>query len=329
MSIAQYRFLIAIIAAASLAGTAGAQSPKQDAKVVPVAEKPLPGGPQEPIPLAPLPDELQELLDSGKALNPEQTVFLDLKKKRVLLRTQIACNDCPLEMLCCPEGTKHHESILWVRSKAFVVHSALLALGMKPGKPVAFSPEFTPPEGPTINTFVNWVDKAGNLRRVDARTWMRHSIYHYYSHPLPSPPPNVELPHLELRYDPFNKEILWYGPMSQDQRRDLLKLWDDAEYTKAINKFYETSQSRPMTAEFVFAGSHEYEVDNAGNKRYAAEEGYLICVANFAAATIDVREASSADDGGQSYEAWTDRVPPPDTPVVLELVPEQKKPAGK
>ncbi len=275
---------------------------------------------QEPVELKPLPEPLQQLLNTGTALNPQKTVFLDNRKKRVLLRTQVACNDCLLEMLLCTEGTKHHESILWIRSQAFVIHTALLALGAEPGRPASFSPEFIPPSGPKIDAFVNWVDEAGMLRRVDARTWVRHSIYRYFSHPLPSAPPNVELPYLELRYDKFNNDLLWYGPMTAEQKQDLLKLWDDAEYTKAIEQFYRKGQSRPMTAEFVFTGSHEYEVDNAGNKRYAAEEGYVICVANFAAAMIDVKEASSAQEGGQSYEAWTDRIPPQDTPVVLELV---------
>ena len=55
---------------------------------------------------------------------------------------------------------------------------------------------------------------------------------------------------------------------------------------------------------------------------YAADDGYLICVANFAASLLDVKEASSASDGGQSYEGWPGRVPPRGTPVILELIPD-------
>ncbi len=81
-----------------------------------------------------------------------------------------------------------------------------------------------------------------------------------------------------------------------------------------------------MTAEFVFPGSFHYEADDdSGQKFYAAEGGFLICVANFPQATIDVREASSASDGGQTYEGWPEKVPARGTPVILELVPLPKK----
>ena len=110
------------------------------------------------------------------------------KKRRVLLHTQVACNDCLLEMLCCTENSKEHESILWLRSKAFVVHSALLALKAEPGKPAVFTPEFVAPSGPKVDIFANWVDKEGRLQRIDAREWMRHSVHRYFSQPLASAP---------------------------------------------------------------------------------------------------------------------------------------------
>ncbi len=274
-----------------------------------------------PPPLRPLHQQLQKMLKGCTALNPPGTVFLDTKRQRVLLHTQVACEDCLLEMLCCTEGTKEHETVLWLRIRAFVVHAALLALGEKPGKPAVFSPEFAPPSGPKVNIFVNWVSNDGKLHRADVRTWLRHSVFHYFSQKLPKPPPGVKLPLMELRYDPYNNELLWYGPMSTMQRDHLLALWDDKPYQQAIKTFFKDSQSRPMTADFVFAGSHQFVNEATGQKQYAAEGGYLICVANFAASLIDIREASSASDGGQSYEGWPGRIPPRDTPVIVELIP--------
>lgn len=286
------------------------------------------GGPQEGVegsdplpPLKPLPEQLQKILEGSTALNPPNTVFLDSKRQRVLLHTQVACEDCLLEMLCCTEGTKEHESVLWLRSRAFVVHAALLALGRKPGKPAMFSPEFSPPSGPRIDIFVNWVSNDGKLHRADVRSWLRHSVFHYFSQKLPKPPPGVKLPLMELRYDPYNNELLWYGPMSTKQRDHLLTLWDDKPYQQAIRTFFTDSQSRPMTADFVFGGSYQFVNETTGQKHYAAEGGYLICVANFAASLIDIREASSASDGGQSYEGWPGKIPPRDTPVIVELIP--------
>ncbi len=275
-----------------------------------------------PPPLPALSDELQGMIEGGFPLNPEKTVVLDKQKNRLLLRTQVVCEDCLLEMLCCTEQTKEHEALLSFRGRAAVVHTGLLALGAKAGKPASFSPEFTPPTGQRINIFVNWTDEAGKLHRKDARTWMRTSVSRYYSQSLPTSPPGVKLPLMELRYDPYNKEILWYGQMSDEQRKKLLTLWDDKAYHAAIAKFYKESQPRPMNHEFVFAGSYHFSRVEGGPEVYAAEEGYLVCVANFAGSLIDVQEASSASDGGQSFEGWKGRVPPRGTAVILELVPE-------
>ena len=272
--------------------------------------------------LNPLDDRLSKLLNQGIPLNPEKTIFVDQKKKRVLLRTEVACQDCLLEMFCCLEQTKEHESVVWLRGHAKLVHVALLAVGAEPGKPAAFAPKFTPPSGQKINIFVNWIDDKGKLQRTDAQSWMRHSVSRYYSEKLPAPPPGVKLPLMELRFDPYNKEILWFGQMTRQQRDKLLTLWDDKKYQAAVKKFYEESQPRPMKAEFVFAGSYQFTPDGADAPVYAAEGGQLVCVANFASSVIDVKEASSADDGGQSYEAHGDRVPPRGTPVIVELVPD-------
>ena len=280
--------------------------------------------PQGPRPLSPLPEPLAKLLAKAVPLNPEKTILLDSKNKRVFLHTEVACEDCPLEMLCCTEQTKEHESILWLRGQAFIVHSALLAAGAKPGEPALFTPTFTHPWGQKINIFLNWVDKTGKLQRAPAQSWMRRSVSRYYSAPLAAPPEGITIPHQELRYDPYNKEILWYGHMSDSQRDELLALCPEETYQAAVRQFHKDSQTKPMTAEFVFAGSYHYVVDGTDKKVYAAEAGYLLCVANFADALIDVTEASSASDGGQSYEAWPGKVPPRDTPVIIELVPSDK-----
>jgi hypothetical protein len=51
----------------------------------------------------------------------------------------------------------------------------------------------------------------------------------------------------------------------------------------------------------------------------------LICTSNFGDAMIDVREESSASDGGQTYEGWSERIPPAGTPVLLVLKPVREK----
>ncbi len=287
--------------------------------------KPVPDpGPNqsEEKPPGPLPEKLVKEIGTATPLNPESTVLLDLEHKRVILRTEVACPDCILEMLLVPEGNREHETILRIRSKAYVIHTALLALGLEPGKGVQFTPEFVPPTGPEISLEVVWLDEKGELKRKKAQDWIRKNIHRYYSAPLSGPPPGLQLPYKNLRWDKFNNEILWYGPMTDAERDDLLTKWTKDEYRKAIRKFHEEGKSRPMQASFVFVGSSMYTDETTGEQFYQAEGGHLICTSNFNDALLDVREASSASDGSQAYEGWTERIPSVGTPVLLVLTPK-------
>ncbi len=284
--------------------------------------KPEPEDRSGPKPLAPLPDKLQLELNGTTPLNPDSTVLIDVKTKRVVLRTETACRDCVLEMLLVPEGNREHETILRIRSKAYVIHTALLALGLEPGEPAKFSPEFVPPTGPEIAMQVVWLDEKGMLQRANVTEWIRHNVHRYYSVPLSGPPIGLQFPYKNLRWDKFNNEILWYGPMTDEERTDLLTKSKNEDYQKAIEKFYKESQSRPMNASFVFVGSSMYKDEETGEEFYQAEGGHMICTSNFPDALLDIREESSASDGGQAYEAWTEKVPPVGTPVLLVMTPK-------
>ena len=67
-------------------------------------------------------------------------VWIDAKKKRVILDGYVAMTDGPLEMFACPEGTKEHESIIGTLARAKEVHAALLAVSTMRGTPVEFLP---------------------------------------------------------------------------------------------------------------------------------------------------------------------------------------------
>jgi len=47
----------------------------------------------------------------------------------------------------------------------------------------------------------------------------------------------------------------------------------------------------------------------------------LICVANFATATLDLSASSSAANDDLMFEAFTEKVPPIGTKVTIELIP--------
>ena len=283
--------------------------------------------PDEPPPTK-LPEDLLE--DAGlQPLNENNTVLLDLEGKRLLLRTTVCLTLGQLEMLVCLKQTKEHESILTLDSKAFTIHTGLLALGCEEGTPFRYDPDtetFHAPQGQPIDIFVHWVDTDGNLQRDDARKWVRHSRYRYYEESFDELPAGLILPDDgDLRWDAMNNVIFWYGPMNEAQRKEHLALCDDEKYQKAIHRFFEESQSRPMAADWLFVGSHFYEDEERG-RQYLAEGGYVVCVANFSMALLDLSGESSAGGDSLTYEAWTERIPPRDSEVLVELVP--RKAAG-
>jgi hypothetical protein len=276
-------------------------------------------GKAEEKPAAAKPDKLQPL-------NKQGTVLLDLAGKRVLLKSKVVLRQGTLELLCCLKQTKEHESILSVDTKAYVVHTALLALGAKSGQPAEFVPEFKPATGQPIDIFLQWTDEQGKLRREPAQKWIRNVTNRFYAEKLDKLPADLTLPKdSELRYDPKEHELIWYGPMNAEQKREWFAKSTDKAYRKAIENFFDRSQSREMTAKWIFTGSGFYEDEQTKQKFYRAEEGDLICVVNFASAMIDVDSESSEGNDALLYEAYTERIPPRDTEVLIELIPVFKK----
>lgn len=265
-------------------------------------------------------------------LNKSGTVLLDVDGKRLLLKTKVCLREGVLEMFCCLKQTKEHESILSIDSEAYVIHTGLLALGAKPGSPVKIQPEYAPPKGTRIRIFCQWTDKDGKHHRQPAENWVRNSSKRYFVELFDEKPVGLELKEdSELKWDEKNKELYWFGHMSEKQRDSFLAMSKDAKYRKSIQKFFVRTQPHPLTDPWVFAGSGFFVDEATGTKSYLAEGGDLICVANFASAMLDLAVQSSATgESNLMWEAWTDRIPPVGSEVLLELVPEfDPKPAEK
>ncbi len=85
---------------------------------------------------------------------------------------------------------------------------------------------------------------------------------------------------------------------------------------------------KTLESDWVFAGSHlvsnPLEPDK---KQYLANEGDLICVSNFETALLDLPIKSSKENADLAFLAFTERIPPLETKVVviLEPVSEEKK----
>ena len=273
---------------------------------------------EKPSDIPSVPIDLQKL----KPLNKNQTVFLDATEKRLVLQSEVVMREGLLEMLVCLKRTKEHESILAVDTKAQIVHAGLLALGAQAGTPVRWNPDFQPAQGPKIQIFFNWTDENEKARRVSAQSWVRHVTRRYFVEKVEDLPKSFQLPDdSELKWDAKNNELLWFGHMTEMQRDACLKISKTEGFQKAIKSFFQQSRIRQMQGEWVFAGSLLVTNEKTGESFYQAESGDLICVANFASATIDIAANSSAMNDDLLFEASTENIPAVGTKVLIELIP--------
>jgi hypothetical protein len=106
-------------------------------------------------------------------LSKTNDVWLDTKRKAVVVDGQVCLREGQLEMFACPKGTKEHESVVSLNCKAEEVHAALLAAGAKPGTPVSFDPEYKPARGQIVDIYVLWNDAEGAKHQARAQEWVK------------------------------------------------------------------------------------------------------------------------------------------------------------
>lgn len=108
-----------------------------------------------------------------KRLSPDEEVWIDPQAREVVVGGEIVIDKGPIEFFACPEKTKEHESVVATRSSARLVHAALLAIGLEPGKPVSFDPEYAAASGPKVRVRMRWTGVDGTPQTTDARQWIR------------------------------------------------------------------------------------------------------------------------------------------------------------
>ena len=108
-----------------------------------------------------------------KRLSPTHDVWIDLTKKEVVVGGSVCLDTGPIEYFACPKDTKDYESLVAVRSPARFVHAGLLAIGLKPGAPVSFNPEYTAASGPIVEIQMRWKDTSGKRMTQRAQEWVR------------------------------------------------------------------------------------------------------------------------------------------------------------
>ena len=108
-------------------------------------------------------------------LSKKHDVWLDTKRKAVVIDGKICLREGQLEMFACPKGTKEHESIVALNCLPEEVHAGLLALGAKPGTPVKFDPEYKPATGEVVDVYVLWKEADGTSKEVRAQEMIKHA----------------------------------------------------------------------------------------------------------------------------------------------------------
>ena len=115
-------------------------------------------------------------LESSKtvlALKKEGGLWIDLKRKWVIVDGSVCLRDGPLEMFICPAQTKEHESVITTPIDAESVHTALLAIGAKAGSPVQFQPEYKRVTGAVIDIVLVWIGEDGKVNASLAQDWIK------------------------------------------------------------------------------------------------------------------------------------------------------------
>lgn len=107
-------------------------------------------------------------------LTKDYDLWIDLKRKYVVVDAVVCLREGPLEMFACRSGTKEHEAVVSIECPARYIHAGLEAIGAKAGSTVKWNPTYVPAKGPTIDLWVLWKDKGGMNRKMRAQQWLRN-----------------------------------------------------------------------------------------------------------------------------------------------------------
>ncbi len=105
---------------------------------------------------------------------PQGEVWIDTKKKIVVIDGMIVLRKGALEMLACPPETKEHETIIQAQADSYIVHTALLMVGAKSGSPVVWEPKYKAANGTKVEIMVHWLDEKGKKKKLRGQQLIRN-----------------------------------------------------------------------------------------------------------------------------------------------------------
>jgi len=110
-----------------------------------------------------------------KRLSPTDEIWLDGPGKELVVGGEVALVKGQIEVFACPKLSKEHEAVVVTRCPARLVHAGLLALGLEPGEPVSFDPEYRAARGPKVKVRVRWKNAEGETVVRPAQEWVRNA----------------------------------------------------------------------------------------------------------------------------------------------------------
>lgn len=110
-----------------------------------------------------------------RRLSPDHAIWVDAARREVIVGGVVTLAEGAIEVFACPERTKEHEAVVATRCPARFLHAGLLAIGLEPGSPVAFHPDYAAARGPEVAILVRWVDAAGDPQQCPAQEWVRNT----------------------------------------------------------------------------------------------------------------------------------------------------------
>lgn len=120
-----------------------------------------------------------------------------------------------------------------------------------------------------------------------------------------------------------------FVPASGDVIRITLEWMDGVKQRRALAGEWVRNRTtkKPMAHDWVFGGSQFVVAANQPGRYYWANNGDVICLANFEQALLDLPVESSASGDKMLYEAFTANIPPLNTEVsvVLERLPKPQR----
>lgn len=131
---------------------------------------------QSPDQTEPAVKPLPQLSSDWTPLTRKETrekVWINPKLKQVAVDGEVCLTRGYLELFACVANTKEHESVVSLKSKAQLLHTALLAVGAKSGSPSTWRPTYRPATGTVVEVFVEWMTTEGKPKRARAQEWIR------------------------------------------------------------------------------------------------------------------------------------------------------------